>query len=74
MTKYLFYENGAVYEVMEKIIVEPARPQITVWRMQIAYEVPKAKNTHSGYVMPLGFPQQIWLHERTSILRHTDIA
>jgi hypothetical protein len=59
---------------MEKNIVEPAWPQMRVWRMQIAYWVPKAKNTHSGYVMPLDFPVHQWLHDGTSILRHTYIA
>jgi len=67
MTEYLFFENRAVFEVMEKNIVEAARPQMTVRRMQIAYWTPKATNTHSGYVMPLDFPLQQWLHESTSI-------
>jgi len=40
-------ENRVVYEVMWKNIVQPDRPQITTWRMCIAYWIPKATNTHS---------------------------
>jgi len=29
-------ENRAVYGIMWKIIVEPDRPQMTIWRMRIA--------------------------------------
>jgi hypothetical protein len=32
---------------MWKNIVETDRPQVTVWRMRIAYWIPKATNTHS---------------------------
>jgi hypothetical protein len=31
-----FFENFAVYEITWKNIVEPQRPQMTVWRMRIA--------------------------------------
>ena len=59
---------------MVKNFVEPARPQVTIWRIQIAYWVPKAKNTQSDYLMPPGFPLKQWLQERTSVLRYTHIA
>jgi hypothetical protein len=29
-------ENRAVYEIIWKNVVDPARPQMTVWRMRIA--------------------------------------
>jgi hypothetical protein len=32
-----FYLNGAVYEIIWKNTVELDRPQITIWRMCIAY-------------------------------------
>jgi hypothetical protein len=35
---------------MWKIILEPCRPQIKIWRMRIACWIPKATNTHSKYV------------------------
>jgi len=33
-------------------------------RMHIARWVPKATNTHTGYVILIAFPLQYWLHER----------
>ena len=32
-----FFENCAVYEIMWKNVVEPDRPQMTIWRMRIAW-------------------------------------
>jgi hypothetical protein len=43
-------------------------------RMRIACWITKATNTHSGYAIFIAFPQQKWLHERASMLRHTYIA
>ena len=37
--------------------------------MIIACWIPKATNTHLGYVIPSAFPQQQLLHERASVLR-----
>jgi len=54
-------------------IVEPNRPQMTLWRMRIACWIPKATNTHSQYVIPIAFPLQQWLHQGTLVLRHTYI-
>jgi len=50
-------------------MVQPDRPQMIIWRMDIACRVTKATNRHSGYVTHLAFPWQQWLHERTSLLR-----
>jgi hypothetical protein len=36
---------------MWKNIVEPGRPQITIWRMLMACWIPKTTNTHSEYVI-----------------------
>jgi len=47
---------------MWKNIVQPERPQMTVWRMRIAYWIPKATNAHSEYEMLISFPLQQWLH------------
>ena len=47
---------------------------MTIWRMRISLQVPKATNTHSEYVIWIAFPQQKWLHELASILRKTFIA
>jgi len=56
---------------MLKNIVEPGRPQMTVWRMCIACWIPKATNTLSEYVILIAFPLQQWWHERASMLRYT---
>jgi hypothetical protein len=42
-----FVENGVVYEIIWKNIVEPGRPQMTIWFMFIACWMPKAANAHS---------------------------
>ena len=43
---------------MWKIIVEPSRAQMKIWHMCILCWIPKASNTHSGYVILIAFPQQ----------------
>jgi hypothetical protein len=65
---FFFFENVAVYEILWKNIVEPDRPQMTIWRMCIACWIPKATNTNSEYVIFIAFPLQQCLHERASIL------
>jgi len=49
---------------MWKNTVELGRPQKTIWRMGIACWIPKAKITHSEYVMLIAFTLQHWLHDR----------
>jgi hypothetical protein len=59
---------------MWKNIVEPGKPQATIWRMRIACWIPKATNTLSGYVILNAFPQQQWLQEGPSVLGYAYIA
>ena len=47
---------------------------MTVWRMRVAYWIPKATNTLSEYVVLNAVPLQQWLQERSSVLRYTYIA
>jgi hypothetical protein len=47
---------------------------MTIWRIRIAYWIPKATNTHTGCVILIAFPLQQWMHERASMLRYTYIA
>jgi hypothetical protein len=54
---------------MWKNTAELGRLHMTIWRMRIACWIPKATNTHSGYVIRIAFPLQQWLHERASMLR-----
>jgi len=42
-----FPENRAVYEVMWKNIVEPCRPQMSIWHKRIACWIPKTTYTHT---------------------------
>jgi len=74
MFKFFFWENLAIYEVTWKNVVEPGRPQMTIWHMRIACWIPKSTNTHSQYVILIAFPLQQWLQERASVLRYTYMA
>jgi len=51
-------------------MIEPDRPQMTIWRMRIACWTTKATHTHSEYKILIGFSRQHWLRERASILRY----
>jgi hypothetical protein len=59
---------------VEKNIVDPGRPQITIWRMRIASWLPKATNIHSEYVILTACPLQQRLRQRASMLRYMYIA
>ena len=50
-------------------MVQPGRPQMTIWRMGITCWIPKSMCTHSEYVERIVFPLQLWLQERASMLR-----
>jgi len=58
------FENGAIYEIMWKNIVELYRPQLTIWRTRFACWIPNATDTYSEYVILIAFPLRQWLHER----------
>ena len=68
-SNFYFSENSAVYEIIMKNIVQPGRPQMTMWRMRIAYWITKATDTHSEYII-LIFPLQR-LRIVASLLRYT---
>jgi hypothetical protein len=67
---YSNFFNCAIYEVMWKNIVEPGRPQMTIWHMHIACWIPKATNAHSEYLILGDFSQEQWLDECTSMLSY----
>jgi len=76
-TRFIFqiFLNCAFYEIMwKKNIVQPGRPQMTVWCRRIRCRIPKATNTHSEYVILIAFPQQLWWHKHTSMLSYMYIA
>jgi len=72
-----FFENRSVFEIMWKNMIEPDRPQMTIWCMRSACWVTKTTrararthtHTHSEYVILIAFPQQQRLQERASVLR-----
>jgi hypothetical protein len=45
LSSVTFFLKSSFFEIMSKIIVEPDRPRMTIWRMQIACWVPRATNT-----------------------------
>jgi hypothetical protein len=45
-----FSLNCRVCEVIWQNIVEPGRPQVTMWQVRFACWIPEATNTHSEYV------------------------
>jgi hypothetical protein len=69
-----FSENRADCEKMWQNIVERGRPQMAVWRMRIAFWIPKATHTHSEYVIRIAFPQQQRFNELASMLHYTHVA
>jgi hypothetical protein len=71
---FFFFRNHAVYEITWKIIAEPGRPQITIWRIRIACWITKATNTHTGYVILIALPLHQWLKARASVLCYTYIS
>ena len=49
-------DNRTVYEIKWKNMVQPDRPQMTLWRMRIACWISKATNARSEYVIIMTFP------------------
>ena len=71
-----FLENCAVYEIMWKNIVQPGRPQMTIWRMRIACWISKTTHTHTHThtICNTAFALQQWSQARASTLCYTYIA
>jgi len=54
--QYLFFpENFTIYEIMGENIVEPDRPQMTIWNMRISCCILNSTNIHSEYVIHIAF-------------------
>jgi hypothetical protein len=51
---HVFFEYFTIYEILWKNMVEQGRPQ-TIWHIRCTYWIPKAKNTHLQFVMPITF-------------------
>jgi hypothetical protein len=50
-------------------MVQPDRPQMTIWHVHITCWIRKTKNTQLEYILLIALPMQQWLHERALILR-----
>jgi len=74
MFKNFFSENRTVYEITWRNIVKLDRPHMTLGPMCFSCWLRKAANTHSEYVILIGYPRQQRLLQRTSMLRYTYIA
>jgi len=66
---YLLWDN-----VKKKYGTAGRGGQMIIWRMRIAFRIPKATDTHSECVILIAFPRNQWLHERAPMLRYTYIA
>ena len=64
-------EKRAVYEIMWENIVQPDRPQVTIWCIYISWLISMAKIAQSEYVILTAFTLQQWRHEGASIWRCT---
>ena len=67
-----FSENHAIYEIMWKNMVEPDRPQMTIWCMRIACRIHTPTNTHSECVILPAFSLQdgAWTHLKVMLRVH----
>jgi hypothetical protein len=68
------FSNHAVYEIIWNNMVQPGRPQITIWRMRIACWINKATIIHPEYIILIVVPLQWWLHECASVLHNMYIT
>jgi len=66
---YFFFENLAGYEKMWKMILEPGRPQMAIWRMGIAYWITKTTNTQSEFVILIVLTLQELSQGHATLLR-----
>jgi len=69
-----FFKNSSADEIMWKNIVEPYRPQFTIWCMSSACWKTKATNAQSGYVILIAFSLLQWLRAHASVLCYTYVA
>jgi hypothetical protein len=63
-THFMFSGKLCILWYNVKNMVEPDRPQITIWHMCIAWWTHKSTNTHSEYVVFIAFPLQHSFYHR----------
>jgi hypothetical protein len=64
----VFFENRAVYEIMWQNIVQLGKPQVTIWRMRIAWWIPKTTNIYPEYVITITFLSTMVARTRLNIM------
>jgi hypothetical protein len=57
---FVFPKIMMFFKIMWKNIVQPDRPQMTVWRMDMSGWIHKATNSHSECVIHIAFPRKKW--------------
>ena len=65
--QYHIFEHLDVYETICENVVDPPRPQVTIWLMLIACRIPKVTNTHSEYVRKTYFSATARMVTRTPL-------
>ena len=70
---YLKKKSYRLWDNVENIL-EPDRPRMTIWRMRIAFWIPKTANTHSQYVIVSAYPLPQWLYKGTSMFLYTSCS
>jgi len=58
-----------LWDNVQKNIVEPGRPHMTIWRIRFACWITEATDTLSEFVIFISFHGQQCLRERASLLR-----
>jgi hypothetical protein len=71
--KHTFYVQRLFSKIVSfaskgRKILKSGAGHMTIWRMCIACWITKATDTHSNYVIFIGFTRQKWLRERASML------
>jgi hypothetical protein len=66
---FFFFKSRAIYEIMWRNTVRPARPKMTIWRKRFPCWITKDKDKHSEYVIPIAFLWPQWFRERASMFR-----
>jgi len=69
-----FRESCRLWDNVEKCGARQAPDDNITGYIRIACWITKVTNTHSGYVIPIAFSQQLWLHERIIMLQYTYIG
>jgi len=62
-SKFSFFENHVIRDIMWKNIVERGRPQMTIWCMHVACWIPKATDRHSECIILTAFALPQCSHE-----------